>query len=338
MDIFSEVEHKLNAINNRTKRDWLEKNISTLRKFFEETTVMLTDDEHFDFFLSFPYYDIYKSIYNLFNKLAPTPKNAEIIYHIFAQMPEKLIDELNNNPMMCENDIPKLLSKWQNKTKVKHEDYLYFIEHRNSPYKSDEYDKIAIKCFYEEYYITCRFYLARMHRRPSEDLLKFKDSDDVALRMVFYNDNNFNWSDEYHLTRDRLKAYYDKDKHLAFECIIENMTIYPRKEHQLLILRSTGKRFHRNRFMENLHKFQNQKKELWELADELCDKIEEEERQEIYAKDKAQEEYIRQQKLEDNFVKIHKLIAGLKGTIISSFILMSIGIAGLVWLITSQKI
>ena len=333
MNILLEVESRINAINNRTTLDWLEKNISILRSFFEKTAIKIAEDE--DLFMSSFYSNIYKSIYDLFNKLASTPKNAEIIYRIFEQMPEELIEELNNRSMIYENDIPILLNKWQNKNKVKHEDYLYFIEHRNYDYGSGKFDRIRAKCYTEESYINCRFQLGCIYINYKNKLLELKDSDDLALRMVFYRKNNFNWNHEQHLTIEKLKAYYDKDGCLFLDCLIENMTIYPRKEHQLLILRSIDKIPRINQFMENLHKFQNRKKELWELADDLCNKIEEEERQEVYAKSKEQEEYTRQQKLEDNLMEIHKLITGLKETIILSFILMSIGIAGLVWFIAS---
>lgn len=334
------IEENLKNPNDKQVCDWLEKNIDICHKYFDKTTEKLIDDDAFDAFdafmrLDYLDYEVYKLIYGLFSRLTSTPKNAEIIHYIFAGLSDVLVDRFKHTPV-TDNEIsdllkkwPDLLKKWRNKKNIKHEDYLYFYMHKNDyePTLDDKFKKIEKEMSIEEAYIFCRFYLARTYNfraynLPSSVFEEFENSDDVALRMTYYKENNFNWSSKYHLTKEKLAAYYSKDGILALDCIVDNLTIYYRNEHLKLVIRSTGHIPTLNQFMENYNKVQNRKKESWELARELVEKIEKEELEEKSAEAKLK----KQQKLETALIEIHNKITNLSNIMLIGLIILFIGL------------
>ena len=328
---YLEIKENIENYGDRALYNWLRDNIGTLKKVFDITNKELSEDyQLFDYGIDICC-QAYESIYGLFNRLEPNPKNAQLIHYIFSQLPAELFDELNSHSMISISDIPKLLEKWKNKDNVTHEDYLYYYELDRSydPLSDAKFKRIYKKCTIERDYIYCRFYLACLYYGYSGELDKFGNSNDLALRMAYYRVQNFNYDKEHHLTPDKLNAYYNKDKQLYFDYLVENMSIYHRREHQKLIILSADNIDRTDQFVKNLNKFKTSNKRPWEIAEDIFDRIEEEERQEI----EAQEEMIRKKNLEDNIVKTQRLITSLKETIIISFTLMFVGLATLIWLI-----
>ena len=254
MNEYEEIRENLENPNDKKLRDWLENNWLMLRKFFNATTEAIIKDDDFDFFMDLDY-KVYKLIFGLFSRLAPTPKNAEVIHCIFENFSDVLLNKLRDTPLTDQDKITELLKKWHNKQDIQHKDYLYFYEHR---YDYDttcdsKFTKIEKKCGREDDYISCRFYLALMLTR-SDEFEDFENSEDVALRMVFYKEYNFNWNEESYLTHEKLKAYYERDGKLALDYIIDNPSIYHRNEHLKLIIGNTGHIPTLNRIMENYDK------------------------------------------------------------------------------------
>ena len=322
--IAKNLEENLENPNDKQVCDWLEKNPDIFHEYFYKTTEIVIYDDHF---IS-PILDrVYKLIYGLFNRLTSTPKNAEIIHYIFAELPDVLIDRFKLKLVSDKNEINEisdLLKKWSNKKNIKHGDYLYFYHYF---YHKDDYDttcddkftKIQTEMEIEEHYIVCRFYLVRTYSYHIYDynyntsvFKEFENSDDIALRMAYYKENNFNWGNEYYLTEEKLKAYYAKDGRLALDYIIDNLTIYYRNEHLKLIIGSTGRIPALNRIMENYNKVQKEK-EPWELARELVKKIEKEELEEK-----------RLEKLENALIEIHNRITNLSNTMFIGLIILFI--------------
>ena len=324
-----EIEENLENPNDKQVCDWLEKNtdilheyfnkITEAHEYFDKITETFIDD---DFYFMLPYYRVFKLIYGLFNRLTSTPKNAKIIHYIFAGLSDVLIDEFTHKLVEDKNEINEisdLLKKWRNKKNIKHEDYLYFYEHQNDYDTTcdDKFTKIQTEMEIEEHYIICRFYLVRTYNYSvynynynTNVFKEFENSDDVALRMAYYKENNFNWSNEDYLTEEKLKAYYEKDGRLALDYIIDNQTIYFRNEHLKLIIRNAGHIPTLNRIMENYNKVQK-KKEPWELARELVEKIEKKELEEKRLKKLESE-------LESALIEIHNRITNLNNTVFNT--------------------
>ena len=294
-----------------------------MHEYFDKTTEKLIDYD-FDILMSLDY-GVYELIYGLFSRLTSTPKNAEIIHCIFAGLSDVLIYKLKSTPVISDNEIPSLLKKWRNKKNIKQEDYFYFYEHKNDyePTSDNKFKKIEKEMSVEEDYIVCRFHLARKYHWSSSVFKEFENSDDVALRMAYYKANNFNW---YYLTKEKLNAYYAKDGRLALDYIIDNLTIYYRNEHLKLVIRSTGHTPTLSRIMENYNKVKNMKKESWELAEELVEKIEKEELEEKAAEYEAKEKLKRQQKLESALIEIHNRITNLNNIMLVGLIILFIGL------------
>lgn len=337
--IAENLEENLENPNDKQVCDWLEKNPDIFHEYFYKTTEIVIYD---DLFIRQIHDRVYKLIYGLFNRLTSTPKNAEIIHYIFAELPDVLIDRFKLKLVSDKNEINEisdLLKKWSNKKNIKHGDYLYFYHLRNFYHKNDydttcddKFTKIQTEMEIEEHYIVCRFYLVRTYSYNIYDynyntsvFKEFENSDDIALRMAYYKENNFNCGNEYYLTEEKLKAYYAKDGRLALNYIIDNLTIYYRNEHLKLIIGSIGHIPTLNRIKSNYNKVQSRKKETWELAQELVEKIEKEELEEKAAEYKAEKELKRQQELESALIEIHNRITYLNNTIFIGLIILFIG-------------
>ena len=195
---------------------------------------------------------LYRSVYGLFDILDVNNKNAELLAYLVERLPALHgIDVIGL-------DVKKMLAKWQNPKPVQHFDFLYFHNQRNDRYTTLD-KKIESRCRAEWDFVTCRTYLAN-------HILKFKDSDDVACRLAYYRNENFNWSEEE--TNELLenwRQYEDTDSLLFLENIIKNNSIYWNKEIRDfigdgIVLSRTS---YKNEYLEKLKKFQDDNPECF---------------------------------------------------------------------------
>ncbi|CAB5504693.1 hypothetical protein THERMOT_2009 [Bathymodiolus thermophilus thioautotrophic gill symbiont] len=169
---------------------------------------------------------LYRSVYGLFDMLDVNDKNVELL----AQLVEKL--PTINGFHLINLDVPKMMSKWKGKKFIQHSDYLYFYEHKNDwdTTLDKRFTKIGAKCWVEWNYVTCRTNLADCFAGFTEELI-FRDSEDIALRLAYYRNENFNWNEE--KTKELLEnwsKYRKKDGYLFIENFIKNFSIYWNKE------------------------------------------------------------------------------------------------------------
>jgi len=162
---------------------------------------------------------LYSSVYGLSDILDVTDKNAELLCQLLEALPT--ISGFH----FFDLDVLKMINKWQKNKSVQHSDFLYFYEHKN------DFDTSWDKCWTEWVYIICRTNLANSIGWSSDKFNEFENSDDIALRLAFYRNNNFLWGQEHIDTFiENVKKYYEKDGKLFTENLIKNNTIYLNKE------------------------------------------------------------------------------------------------------------
>lgn len=170
---------------------------------------------------------LYRSVYGLFDILDANNKNAELLYQLVERLPS-----LQGFHLVGFN-VVKMITKWQNPKPVQHSDFLYFHNHKNDwdTTLDKKFTKIESRCWTEWAYVTCRTHLANHILEFQDEFKTLKDSDDVACRLAYYKNENFNWNKE--KTDELLEnwhQYRDRDSLLFLENIIKNNSIYWNKE------------------------------------------------------------------------------------------------------------
>ena len=185
------------------------------------------DDDEWEDDIGTPAYAtrLYRSVYGLFGVLDVNNKNAELLAELVERLPALRGFHLINL------DVEKMIAKWQNPKPVQNSDYVYFHEHKNDwdTTLDKKFTCIESRCRSEWAYVTCRTHLANTF--IDSEFEKFFDSEDIAMRLAFYRNENFNWDEEKSSNLiENWSKYFGKDKLLFIEHLIKNESIYRNKK------------------------------------------------------------------------------------------------------------
>ncbi len=169
---------------------------------------------------------LYQAVYGLFNILNVTDENAGLLANFVQKLPS-----VSSN-FHFDLNASKMISKWKNKKSIQHADYLYFYENKNNwdPYYDKRFTKISGKCRVEQNYVICRTHLANFFPDFKDEFKKFEASDDIALRMAYYRNENWNWEEKVKKLSENWNKYQKVDGNLFIKNIIKNISIYWNKE------------------------------------------------------------------------------------------------------------
>ncbi len=260
---------------------------------------------------------LYRAVYGLFSILPATKENVSLLRKLVEILPKASGYFTVKEPF-------ELIQKWQNKQIVKHSDYVYFQKHREWNDGDNRYEKIEKKCWIEENYITCRTHLANCVRWGYDGFEKFEDSEDVALRMAYYRNENFHWNQE-QTTKllENWRKYYERDNILFIENIIKNIYIYYNKEIREYIDEGLPllKTYYADEYQESLKKLQEAEPEYF-IDNSISELLENTQTELVLLKDKIYS--INQETVEiKQIISKQKIISYFLAFLLAIYILVS---------------